>query len=223
MANRGFNILEFRSNIESTGGLKLSSKFKIDVPVPKGIRPNVTKSDILQFHCKSVSLPGLGIITSDVFRYGYGPIERKPYGTVVNDVMAMMYLDGDNHVKNWFYDWTRLIVNYETRDGMLGENDLNNHKAYLFSYKEDYAVDITISFYTQEGKEHQVVLTEAYPNYLGDVMLDWDAKNQVSMLPVSFTFKDWYETTPRRGRVTIIDDVKTTPFTTEIPDDPNTK
>jgi hypothetical protein len=66
--------------------------------------------------------------------------------------------------------------------------------AYEFSYKTDYAVDVRITSFDPEGNPViSVVLCEAYPNYIGDVQQDWEDKNSNMILPLSMTFRDWYE------------------------------
>lgn len=192
--SKGFNILKFRSRIDKNTELNRAAHFKVTFTTPKGLRKSNMDSDILSFYCKSSVMPGLGILTSDNYRYGYGPIERKPYGTVFNDAMVTLYVDGNNVVKSWFTLWTQLITNYRADKGMESTSSINGAKAFEFSYKEDYAVDITISAYNGVGREtNRVVITEAFPNYIGDISMDWEMKNQVVILPVSLTFRDWYD------------------------------
>ena len=203
MANKGFNVLEFRSVIDNNGGLKSANKFLVEFMEPKALKGELNinsggRSDRLSFYCKATSLPGIGILTSDVYRHGYGPIERKPYGTIFNDVMLMFYVDGKGVINDWFYKWLLSIVNFRSDKGMLSTLSLGTRNAaYTYNYKEDYAIDVRITTFNQEGSVGRtIVLQEAYPNYMGDIMLDWDAKNQVMILPISLTFKDWYDDKP---------------------------
>jgi hypothetical protein len=201
----GFNIQDFKSIFDRNGGLKRISHFQVEFPVPRSmvsvVNPSMgsSSSGLMSFYCKSASLPGIGILSSDVHRYGYGPIERKPYGTVVNDAMLAMYVDGNNRVREWFNHWTRSIINTHTKKGMGGtssEYSVTNANAYEINYKTEYAVDLQITAYTPEGKPTtKVVLNEAWPNYIGDIMLDWEGKNTHMIMPISMTYRDWYEDT----------------------------
>lgn len=197
---RGFNVQEFKSVIDGNRGLLRNNRFLVDIPVPPklagvlnvgGFSPSTS---VLSFYCKAAPLPGIGILTSDVYRYGYGPIERRPYGTVVNDAMMHFYVDGNNFVRKWFRNWIRLIVNPDSERGINGTFAPTGQSSYEFGYKRDYAVDIKITAFSPEGGEViGVTLVEAFPNYIGDTMQDWDDRNSNMMLPVSMTFKDWYE------------------------------
>lgn len=220
-----FNIQNFKSVLDQNDGLVRISHFKIEVPTPRGMKnvsaaqvPTTGNSTIdtilntydyytggvhpygtylLPFYCSSAILPGLGILTSDIYRYGYGAIQRKPYGVVFNDMMCSMYLDGKGNIKNWFNNWTSLIINTNTSKGINSKAKISGAYAYEFGYLEDYAVDLNVIGYTPEGKEAVVItLTEAYPNFIGDIQLDWRAKNTNALMQVSFTYKDWFPLRP---------------------------
>lgn len=196
----GFNVQEFKSVIEGNRGLLRNNKFLVEFPPPRKLQGVLNLGvgapfgNVLSFYCKGAALPGLGLLTSDVYRYGYGPIERRPYGTVYNDEMMHFYVDANNQVRRWFRQWTRLIVNCDMQNGITSKNNVTGQDAYEFSYKSDYAVDIRITSFDPEGNQViSVVLCEAYPNYIGDTMQDWDDKNSNMLMPVSFTYRDWYE------------------------------
>lgn len=197
---RGFNVQEFRSVIDANRGILRNNKFLVEFPAPRKLQKilNIGSSspngNILSFYCKSAALPGLGILTSDVYRYGYGPIERFPYGTVFNDSMMSFYVDGNNMVRRWLRRWITLIVNIDSKNGMQTQDKNTGQMAYEYSYKQDYAVDIRVTVFDPEGYPIiSVVLTESYPNYVGDVQMDWEDKNSNMHLPMSFTYKDWFE------------------------------
>jgi hypothetical protein len=191
-----FNVNNFKAAIDNLGLLR-TNKFRVDIPIPPKILaalPEANGGRELSLFCKSAPLPGLGILTQDIYRYGYGPIERRPYGTVVNDIMLQFYVDSENIVDNWMRDWVRLILNPDSRQGINSKWTVTGQNAYEFSYKEDYAVDMRITAFDSEGfPKKSVVLVEAYPNFVSDILLDWDHKNQNMILPVAITFRDWYQ------------------------------
>lgn len=190
----GFNIQEFKSVLDGNRGLMRNNKFLVEFPPPRKLQGITGMSNVLSFYCKGAPLPGIGILTSDVYRYGYGPIERKPYGTVFNDAMMHFYVDANNQVRKWFRQWTRLIVNADMPNGIQSRNSSTGQDAYEFSYKTDYAIDIRITSFDPDGNPIiSVVMCEAYPNYIGDVIQDWEDKNSSMIMPVSITFRDWYE------------------------------
>jgi hypothetical protein len=191
-----FNAQEFRSIVDDMG-LMRTNKFLVRFPIPNKIASVIPESAMgsnLSFFCKAAPLPGLGILTQDIYRYGYGPIERRPYGSVVNDIMFQFYVDSENMIRKWFRSWIRLIMNPDSGKGMNSTYDQTGQSAYEFSYKEDYAVDVNIIAFDQEGNPRiSVTLIECFPNFIGDITQDWDHKNQNMIMPVAFTFRDWYE------------------------------
>ena len=191
-----FNIQQFRSAIDDKG-LMRTNRFLVQFPLPPKIASVVPESFNgmnLSLFCKSAPLPGIGILTQDIYRYGYGPIDRRPYGSVVNDIMFQFYIDAENMIRKWFRAWTRLIMNPDSQKGINSTWSQTGQSAYEFSYKEDYAVDIRITAFDPEGYPRiSIVLIEAYPNFMGDIVQDWEHKNQNMIMPMTFTFRDWYE------------------------------
>lgn len=191
-----FNVQEFKSAVDGNG-LMRNNKFMVNFPLPaklSSIMTGVNSNQLLSMYCKAAPLPGIGILTQDVYRYGYGPIERKPYGTVVNDIMLHFYVDGNNVIRQWLRSWVRSIINPDTSKGINSTYATTGQSAYEIGYKSDYAVDVNIVAFDSQGlPKISIVLIEAYPNYIGDVHQDWEDKNTTMMLPISLTFRDWYE------------------------------
>jgi hypothetical protein len=190
----GFNVQEFKSVIENKG-LMRSNKFLVTIPAPRLLRGQLGKYERdMQFYCKSTPLPGIGIMTDDIRRYGYGSSNRTPYGFVYNDTMMAFYVDSERMVRRWFRMWVSSIVNPSMPIGIRGPNRVTGSEPYEFSYKEDFASDIRITAFDSEGNPKiAVVMTDAFPNYIGETYMEWDEKNTNMILPVSMTFRDWHE------------------------------
>jgi hypothetical protein len=191
-----FDVQEFKSVIQDFG-LMRNNKFLVQFALPPKLTSVLSETNsgqILSMFCKAAPLPGIGILTQDIYRYGYGPIERRPYGTVVNDIMFHFYVDGSNIIRKWFRNWIRIIINPDSAKGINSTFPLTGQNAYEVGYKEDYAVDVRVVLFTPEGlPKISVTLIEAYPNYIGDIHQDWDDRNTNMLLPISLTFRDWYE------------------------------
>jgi hypothetical protein len=186
-----FNINQFRSVIHDNNELLGTNKFLVQFPEPAGAVLQDART--LSFYCKTATLPGIGLLTSDTAQYGVGPIERKPYATAVNDCLFQFYVDGDGKIRKWLTGWMKLITNPYTNRGMSSKS-AQGLVPYEFQYKDQYAVDITVTVFDSEGKEQiKTTLIEAYPNYIGDTSLDWQEKNNLMTVPVAFTYRDWYE------------------------------
>lgn len=190
---RGFNVQEFKSAVDLKGGVMRNNKFLVEIPAPPKLMAELGMEERnLSFFCKAIPLPGIGIMTQDNYRYGYGPANRIPYKTVFNDLMAQFYVDASGMVRGWFRSWIKSITNPAMPYGI--NSTWKDMSAYEFSYKEDYAVDIRITSFDPEGNARlKIVLCECFPNYLGEVYQDWDDKNSSMILPVSLTYRDWFE------------------------------
>ena len=198
----GFNVNRFRSEIFKTGVLK-NNKFFVRMYSPRGFSSSgntdaallaSTTVRFLEFWCESTNLPGVSLSTTEVRRYGYGAMEKKPYVTVTNDVTMSFIGDGKGIIWSYFQNWIKLIVNYDMRNGITKESGiLRNQSPFELAYKEEYAVDIHISVFDDAGNEIiHVVLRDAYPTFVGDIQLNWGDTNSLMRVPVTFSFFDWY-------------------------------
>ena len=170
----------------------------------------------LMFLCSSANLPGVQILTSDYRRQGYGTFDRRPFGVQVTDIPLTFMLDNRGFVLKFFNQWANAIVNFDLRNGELGENALGQ-ALYEIGYRDDYETKITITTLTgtqdpnQESglgndqgdrtlndsldgmgvKIVQYELQEAFPIQIGDTSVAWNAENQFATLPVQFTFRSY--------------------------------
>lgn len=206
-----FNINEFKTMIEKNGELLHPNKFMVQFPKPNGLVGVSTQSaaqdgrltvgitgsnDDLSYYCKSAILPGIGIDSNTISKYGYGPLERFAKGTLVNDALFHFYVDSNNQVRSYFVKWMRLITGAHSQYGMSTSLDNTGRMPYEVGYKEDYSVDLTVTTYDQQGKEIiRTTLIDAWPNYIGDISVDWSDKNNYMLMPIAFTYRDWYEDT----------------------------
>lgn len=197
----GFNVNDFRAEVNKKGILK-NNKFFVRMYAPRGFANSgspeaLTLSNtvrFLEFWCEATNIPGVSLNTTEVRRYGYGNIEKKPYVTMNNDITMSFIGDADGTIWTYFQQWLRLIVNYDMRNGIINPTGiLPNQAPFELAYKEDYAVDIHISVFDDMGNESiHVVLREAYPIFVGDIQLNWGDTNSLMRVPVTFTVYDWY-------------------------------
>jgi hypothetical protein len=188
-----FNINTFRSIVGVNNEFLHTNKFMVQFPAPSGVI--LEDERILTFYCKSAVLPGIGILTSDVKPYGIGPVERHPHSAVVNDALFQFYMDGDGKMRQWIVGWMNTIM-YPSSENGINTVGPRGVAPYEMAYREQYVTDITITIFDAEGNEKiKTTLVEAYPNYVGDISTDWQEKNSLITMPVSFTYRDWYDST----------------------------
>ena len=205
MATQGFDISRFRSSI-STNGVMRTNKFLVRIHAPRGIQkisPLFSTATYLEYWCESVNIPGVSLATQDVFRYGYGNYEKKPYNAITNDVSLSFISDAGGSVWTFFQQWMRMIVNYDMRHGIVNGDGSNSNGVlpgqlpFQIAYKEDYISDVQILVFNESSTipELVIVLREAFPMFVGDVGLNWGDTNDVARIPVTMSCYDWYNAT----------------------------
>ena len=200
--NRGFNIADFKSVI-SRQGLLHSHSYIVVIPYPEGLQRTATParprqpafqavSRNLEYICDAVMWPSTGLDLYPVQRYSYGAIEMKPTTPKFSVIQCSFICDASADVPRLFSDWIRVAVNYDF-DGGIAENN-NGKYAYEIAYKPDYAVDMFIYQYDNEGNQvRNTLFREAFPVEIGQQVLSWGKINDIIKIPVTFSFTDWQE------------------------------
>lgn len=197
----GFNVNEFRSKVGDMGLLKSSSVMVYIYYGNKfGLRRysqefgNITNQ--IQFTAEATNLPGVSLATTEIRRHGYGVIEKKPYVPIFTDINIVFRSDNKGYLYTFFQTWMKMIINFDGRYPIDSVNGILPGQAmYEIAYKEDYMAQIEIHVLDQHDPEKapiQIMLTEAYPIFLGEIPLDWQAINSYVKIPIRFTFRDWY-------------------------------
>lgn len=208
----GFDIAKFRSHLSQKGLLK-TNKFLVLIEPPPGMKSSRVVSeqendvaaeiaDALVFHCDSVVVPGIILLNSEARRYGYGPIEKKPFTGIYSEVPMTFMVDGNGDNLRFFQNWVKLIYNHDNRDNLRTATGLGREQyPFEISYKDEYATTIQILIYNDNGGEFRngedeavlITLREAWPHTIVDMPLNWSDNNNIMRLPVIFTCFDWYE------------------------------
>lgn len=199
----GFNINTFKSHINATGTLN-NSKFLFNIVVPPGLLYSTfnnngsvsaaygrQSSDLITFRADTVRTPGVSLATSNIFRYGIGPSERKPFNAAFSDISASFIVDKKADIYVFFYSWFNYIFNFSRGAG--GQNTNGALASYTTAYKNYYSTDIEIILYDDSGvKPVQVFrLLQAFPISLSEIPLSWSDKSSLMKMNVSFTFKEY--------------------------------
>jgi len=183
-------------------GYLTNNRFLVNIPrLPAGMSNSQAINDFheltsgLQFFIESSNLPGIQLNTSDVFRYGYGIVQKRPYGLTFADLTTSVHSDAEGVILRFFQAWMKIIMNYDNRTGDLFDATglLPSQGPYELGYKSDYAVDMNIEIYNQAGVvTHKVFLIDCYPIFVNDLNLSWSDNNTIMRIPVTFAYKNWY-------------------------------
>lgn len=200
-----FNVDEISAELSRSGILR-NNKFLVQFPMPLSLRQTTTfaqlsdTNNVLSLYCEGASLPGIGLLTEDIRRYGYGPNEKKPFAPQFTDMNLTFRGDAGGNVWAFMNAWMRCAVNYEYRTGMNTANgpvpnQFPHEVGYKFDFdnQEGYATDTTVSVFDESGTEAvRVILREAYPIFVGDIPLNWSTRSDYMRIPVTLAFFDWY-------------------------------
>lgn len=195
----GFNIQNFSKQIRKNGLLR-NNKFLLRFDPPQILKNDrAYRNDVIknvEFWCESLALPGVAVATSEIRRYGYGVLEKKPFSTAFNDIGFVFYCDSNSYLMTYFQRWMSLISNYDTSEGVTGTNRgvVNNQVPYELSYKDDYTTKLEITVFKDNGeKSIKITCQQAFPTAIGDIPLSWNDSVSLLKVPVTMTFMDWYQ------------------------------
>lgn len=144
----------------------------------------------LALRCSAVIFPGITLMTKDdIFRYGYGPVDKTAHGALFNDITVTFIADRDGSIQNFFHKWQRSIVNFDSSGGII--DDYNGAVGYEVEYKDKYVTMIEID---QLNEKNQKTLSlkaqKAFPVNVGDIQLQADANDQALTFQVTFSYRD---------------------------------
>lgn len=144
------------------------------------------------------NVPGKSIQTSDVRRFGVGPLLKNPVGSTGQNTTTITVIgDAQGRFYNFYYLWMNSIVRTEGLDKAWTQT-LNDAYPYEVSYYDDYATNIVM----HECDVRMDIVTEttligAFPISISEKQMNW---NNTGMM--TFTVELAY-------RYTTIKDVET--------------
>lgn len=195
-----FSIDAFKSDI-SKRGIMRSNRFELSIDLPPNHYLARTYSGKeLSFRCDATQLPGVNLATIEgPYRYGYGPLDKAPYGIVHNDVGATFIVDKDGLIHKFFYDWANVIVNYNSSKSLSAPNPITGAKVYEVGYRSKFECSVNITIYNEQNKPIQTVtLLKAYPSNVSQIDFNWGQLDDLVRLQVSFAYKDYSNTYTRK-------------------------
>lgn len=205
-----FNVNDLYAEIASNGIMR-NNRFKVVFPIPlsisqatvQGVGQFKTTNRLLELYCESANIPGVALMMEEIRRYGYGVNEKRPFAPLFTDMSFTFRGDAKGNVWNFMTAWMKSSISYEgSRDnktmGSLA-GPITNQYPMEVGYKfdtlnnEGYTSDVTLSVYSDDGTEQmKIVMSQAFPIYVGDIPLNWAARSDYMRIPVTFTFFSWY-------------------------------
>ena len=186
----GFNINEFKSQLNDRNGLMRSNRFLVTMTPPAVMNGGIEEFRSFEFWCESVTLPGYMISSYSNKRYTYGPDEKRPAIPVYQPIQCVFNSDGKGSYLQFFNKWLQYIMPHDWYNS-FNQRSLYNGSMYELEYKSNYATDINILVYDMSGNVSlQYVIKEAFPAQIYDIPFNW-ADNQNTKFQVNFEYVDW--------------------------------
>lgn len=187
------DLNNFLGTVSKLKGFTRPAYFYIEIAPPLMMNEESNNARTLSFLCESANLPGVSLATSEIRRYGYGPVERKPYAPIFVDTTMTFLADASGVVQKFFYKWMNGIVKFDEMPyGPVGQAGFNTIAPFEVNYKEQYARDILITTVDESNNDIvNVRLRDAYPIFMGDINLGWGDTDSISRLPITFTYFNW--------------------------------
>lgn len=159
--------------------------------------------ELLQLRCEEAELPGRTIQTTDARTYG--PMVKYPSLTSYSDI-NLTFICSTNPVgtrkqglpeKMIFENWMDFINPSPNPSATYSTGNFWN-----FSYKNEYARDITITHYgpLEDEVTYAVKLIEAFPIAMNQITLGW-GNDSIAKLTVSFAYTRWERITTSEASV----------------------
>lgn len=188
----GFNIEAFKAVTTAKGGFMRNNRFLMTFPMPQTMLDHMDVGRTIEFWGENVNLPGYQLVTHDVRRWTYGPIEKRPFAPNFTPLQCTFLIDNDSEILRFFNNWMQSIMPHDTEAGM---NNGSNYGGlpYELKYKEQYVTDLNIYTYSETGEPVlNIVCKEAFPSHVVDIPLSWEDTNNIAKLQVTFDYLDWY-------------------------------
>ncbi len=171
-----FNAQEFRSRLVQAASPNL---FEMSIPTV----PNLLLDsgfEILQdlrMRTYQTELPSAQLET--VERITNGPERKVPYGVEFSTLSLYIIEDEKYKVRKFFDLWYSKIFSMED--------------SYVIPYYDDIIIpEMYLITYDKQGeKQNQYTFYDAFPIVLGPSRLGWDVQNEILVIPISFSYREF--------------------------------
>ena len=190
------NIENLKSVIGKKGGIALANRFQVFFTPPKASLINKDPGVLLgtlasggslknlindprdiTLLCKTVSLPGRSISTTDKT---VGKQSMKiPYDYIDSDVSMTFLLTNDYYIRTLFDNWISCVIDEDT---------------YRVGFKKDYCTDIIIQQVNNRGIPiYGCKLINAYPISIGEIGFTSTEASSDQDLTINFAYDKYVE------------------------------
>ena len=163
------------------------------------------KRNTLMMRCENIVLPSPALLEEEnIRRYGYGPVEKIPYGVQFGDVTMTWVVDKNSEIIDFFHQWMNTIVMHDSKNASVGPGTtrpgLNKYLPFEVGYKDSYANPI-VRIYVYNRQQETVTEYEMYdvfPMNIQAMNLSWTDENQIQKITVTFAYTNMSMSAPQK-------------------------
>ena len=198
-----FNINQFCAEIQQNGYLK-PHDYNLLIYLPPilsttalfgsngNYMPAGSASSLFPMRVNECRSPLLTLISSDVNRYGIGPTQKMPHNAQFQDMWISIICYKHSMAWNFWHLWLNSIFSFSPPYNASAGNVNNGFASYTNEYKENYATSMTLNVYDQTGDTSlSFQMSMAFPIQMREVALSWNTQNEIVMLNIDLTYKDY--------------------------------
>lgn len=205
-----FDINSFRSEmlendiLPSHSYLVTFSQFRTGFPENAPLTDFVVnKRNTLMMRCENVVLPAPSLLEEEnIRRYGYGPVEKVPYGVQFSDVTMTWLVDSKSEIIDFFHQWMNTIVMHDSPNALMRgtttRDRLDKYLPFEVGYKDAYTCPIVrINVYNrQQATVTKYEMYDVFPMNIQSMNLTWADENQFQKLTVTFAYTNMQVSAP---------------------------
>lgn len=209
-----FDINSFRSEIINQDVLPSHSYLVTFSPFRLGFKENqpltdfvVNKRNTLVMRCENIILPTPSLLEEEnIRRYGYGPVEKIPYGVQFSDVAITWLVDKNSEIIDFMHQWMNTIVMHDAPNANMSQtpdvqrDGLGEYSPFEVGYKDGYANPI-VRVYVYNRQNETVTeyeMFDVFPMNIQSVNLSWAEENNIQRLTVNFAYTNMRVKAPKK-------------------------
>lgn len=212
-----FNLNSFLTEVLNQDVLPSHSYLVTFAPFRTGFPENqpltnfvTNKRSTLMMRCENIILPTPSLLEEEnIRRYGYGPVEKVPYGVQFSDVSMTWLVDSKSEIIDFMHQWVNTIVSHDS-PGISGEgatisnssyrDKLGGYSPFEVGYKDAYTNPV-VRIYVY-NRQQQVVteyeMFDVFPMNIQSINLAWSDENQIQKLTVNFAYVNMRMKAPQK-------------------------
>jgi hypothetical protein len=209
--SQSFNINSFRSELLENDVLSTHSYLVTFSPFRAGFKENApltrfvtNRRNTLILRCENIVLPTSSLLEEEnIRRYGYGPVEKVPYGVQFSDVTMTWLVDKNSELIEFFNQWMNTIVMHDSPNtlmkGGIPRPGLEAYDPFEIGYKDAYTNPIVrISVYNKQDETTTTYeMYDVFPMNIQAMNLSWADENEVQKLTITFAYTNMKVRAPR--------------------------